>query len=229
MKNADEICVVIQSRLSSQRVPRKMIRPFFGNQSLFSIACEKLCWLNDFYSTYASVYEPELDFIAKENCVKVFPRSKESSECDNNVRLMYEWCYHLPYKYVVMFNPCLPFLKKETIEQFIISFQETTSESQFAVFPKKDYFWDKNNRMLNKWPEGQDLFNTKAVDETYQAAHALYAGRIDLLRDKGIWMCKMPEECPTLYSVGEEECLDIDYQWQFDAYRELYKSGWRPD
>ena len=235
MKNADEICVVVQSRLSSQRVPGKMTRKF-ADTTLFDIACEKLNIISNDYDCYVSVYEQELKDIAnKYLSIGVYERSKESSECDSDVRLMYEWCYTIPYRYVVMFNPCLPFLKIETILDFIEKFRKNEnltcnldSLSQFAVFPKKDYFWRADGTMLNKWPEGQDLFNTKAVDYTLQAAHALYAGNVELLANKGIWMCKMPEECPSLYPVAENECLDIDYEWQFQAYSELYKSGWRP-
>lgn len=228
MKNADEICIVVQSRLSSQRVPGKMTRKF-ADTTLFDIACQKLNELSNDYGCIVSVYEQELKDIAKKYLgVDTYHRSKNSSECDSDVRLMYEWCFSLSYKYVIMFNPCLPFLKTETILDFINKFCESDVESQFAVFPKKDYFWRTDGTMLNEWPEGQDLFNTKAVDYTLQAAHALYAGNVELLANKGIWMCKMPEECPSLYPVAENECLDIDYEWQFQAYSELYKSGWRP-
>ena len=63
--------------------------------------------------------------------------------------------------------------------------------------------------------------NTKAAPVTYQAAHALYASRIDAI-PQGYWMARMPHEMPTLFSLPEFECLDIDERWQFDMCKALY-------
>ena len=41
MKNINDVCVVIQARLTSERVPNKMAKPF-GDTSLFEIGCKKL-------------------------------------------------------------------------------------------------------------------------------------------------------------------------------------------
>ena len=41
MKNINEVCLVVQARLGSQRVPQKMIKPFCGS-SLVSILFNKL-------------------------------------------------------------------------------------------------------------------------------------------------------------------------------------------
>ena len=64
--------------------------------------------------------------------------------------------------------------------------------------------------------------NTKAVETTYEAAHCLYAGRMDLIKD-GIWMgdFQKPGDIE-LYPMEERECLDIDYPWQFELCETLY-------
>ena len=41
MKNIDDICFIVQARLSSERVPRKMIKPFAGS-NLVDIICKKI-------------------------------------------------------------------------------------------------------------------------------------------------------------------------------------------
>ena len=41
MKNINDVCVIIQARLSSERIPNKMIIPF-GDSSLFEIICRKI-------------------------------------------------------------------------------------------------------------------------------------------------------------------------------------------
>jgi hypothetical protein len=68
--------------------------------------------------------------------------------------------------------------------------------------------------------------NTKYVDVTFEAAHALYAGRLARI-GQGVWMGRMdrPGEVE-LFPMEEEECLDIDYPWQFRLaecrYRDCY-------
>ena len=41
MKNKQDICVIIQARLESERVPKKMVRPFAGT-TLVDILLDKL-------------------------------------------------------------------------------------------------------------------------------------------------------------------------------------------
>ena len=63
--------------------------------------------------------------------------------------------------------------------------------------------------------------NTKLVEPIYEAAHCLYASRMDIIGD-GFWMdTKSPPE-PELFTMDELEAFDIDYEWQFDVAQTLY-------
>ena len=66
--------------------------------------------------------------------------------------------------------------------------------------------------------------NTKTVPFTYEAAHCLYAGRMDKINE-GIWMgdFNKPGDIE-LFPMEEEECLDIDYLWQFKMCEKLYEA-----
>lgn len=217
------VCVILQARLNSERCPQKMIRPFAGT-TLFDIACSKLSKLNthSIFGNIVSIHEPELFQIAnKYPNISFFYRSYESANCDNGLTNIYEWWDQLPFTHAIMFNPCLPFLSLDTIQKFIDDFIESDTDGCFGVISKKDYFWNTKGDMLNEWPTGQDLLNTKAVDTTYQAAHALYAGKLEDI-GRGIWMGDWRENPPVLYSLNEEECLDIDYEWQFKMLEQLY-------
>ena len=68
--------------------------------------------------------------------------------------------------------------------------------------------------------------DTKAVEVTYEAAHCIYAGRMDLLR-RGIWMGRAPfkKNAPALFRIPEIEAFDIDYPWQFPVAEALYTRG----
>jgi CMP-N-acetylneuraminic acid synthetase len=118
-------------------------------------------------------------------------------------------------------------MKTETVESFAEAYVNSDSEGMFGVMEKKNYFWNKDSKLISPWPEGQAVMNTKFVEETYEAAHCLYAGRMDKIGE-GIWMgdFNKPGDIE-LFPMEEKECLDIDYQWQFDMCEALYKSGVR--
>jgi hypothetical protein len=86
-----------------------------------------------------------------------------------------------------MVNACCPFLKTSTIEDFIKAYMKTESDGLFGVISKKNYYWDKSGKMITEWPEGQACMNTKVVGETLEAAHCLYAGKMEDI-GQGIWM-----------------------------------------
>jgi CMP-N-acetylneuraminic acid synthetase len=133
---------------------------------------------------------------------------------------IYEWYNVLPYKYVVLVSACNPLLKIETIDNFIESFINSDKEGGFAVFEKKTYYWDKESKPITNW-KGATIMNTKFVDPIYEAAHCLYASRMDIIGD-GFWMdTKSPPE-PELFTMDELEAFDIDYEWQFDVAQTLY-------
>ena len=229
MKKLEDVCVMVQARLGSQRVPQKMIRPFAGT-TLMDICLEKLA--DSQYipnkNVYASVYEPELLDICRKYDVEVYNRSEASANSEGTpMTQMYEWWDQTPFKYCVLVNACAPFLKVETVEGFVKAYLETDSDGLFGVIEKKNYYWNSQNELVTPWPEGQAVMNTKFVDTTYEAAHCLYAGKMSKIGN-GIWMGDfMTPGDIELYPMDEREVFDIDYEWQFEYYENLYKSGVR--
>ena len=226
MKKLDEIAVIVQARLSSQRIPRKMIKPFAGT-TLLDISVEKLL-SSDFIpkqNIIFSLYEKELIDIADYHGANIFYRSEKSAKSEGTpLTEMYEWWDQIPFKYAVLVNACAPFLTIETINSFLESYMKSSSDGMFGVMEKKNYFWDKNFELTTPWPEDQACMNTKAVEKTFEAAHCLYGGRLDLIK-QGIWMGDFlkPGDIE-LFPLSEKESLDIDYPWQFDFCEAAYKN-----
>ncbi len=229
MKKLDDVCVMVQARLGSQRVPQKMIRPFAGT-TLMDICLEKLASSNYIpnKNVYASVYEPELLDICKKYDIEIYNRSENSANSEGTpMTEMYEWWDQTPFKYCVLVNACAPFLNIETVEGFVKAYMNTESDGLFGVVEKKNYYWDSQNKLVTPWPKDQAVMNTKFVDTTYEAAHCLYAGRMSKIGE-GIWMGDfMKPGDIELYPMSEREVFDIDYEWQFEYYENLYKSGVR--
>ena len=91
----------------------------------------------------------------------------------------------------------------------------------FAVIEKKNYFWSENLDLLT--PLTEAVMNTKTVPKTYEAAHCLYASRLDTI-ENGVWMGDFNKKGDIkLFPVKEEECLDIDHLWQFDLCERMWK------
>jgi CMP-N-acetylneuraminic acid synthetase len=225
MKNKNDICIVVQARLNSERVPLKMIRPF-GDSNLFNIAIKKLLKSKVLpkENIYVSVYEDTLKDIAKDHGVNIYERSKESANNDNSLQKIYEWHNKLPFKYVIKLNACSPLLKTETIDKFLKTFLNQEEENLFGVIEQKDYFWDSKGKLITPWPSDQTLMNTKAVEPTYKGAHVLYASRMDLISQNKFMGDFQKEGGIKLFPMNELECFDIDYEWQFKIGELIYNS-----
>ena len=79
MKAPEEVAVLIQARLSSQRCPRKMIRQF-ADTTLMDLCIQKLVESNiPNENIWISVHEPELVELVKKYPVNIFHRSEKSA------------------------------------------------------------------------------------------------------------------------------------------------------
>ena len=112
-----------------------------------------------------------------------------------------------------MVNACVPFLKLETIERFYFSYCNSSADGMFGVMEKQNYFWNENNEFLT--PLTQPIMNTKYAKPIKEAAHCLYASKLSSIGEN-VWMgdFNKPGDIE-LFSVPEQECFDIDYEWQF--------------
>ena len=224
-KNIDDIAFIVQARLNSQRVPQKMIKPFAGT-NLFGLILDKLLDSEVIPSEniIASVHEEELFNEANTiRNIRTFERSYESANNDNDIKKIYEWHNKLPHKYCVLISGCNPLLSVRTIDNFVKQFVEQEEENLFAVFEKKTYYWNKEGALITPWPEDQTIMNTKAVEPVNEAAHTLYASRIDMIEDERFMGDFTAPGGIKLFKMDELEAFDIDYPWQFEIGEMLYE------
>ena len=222
MKDINDILFIVEARLNSGRMHQKMVRPF-ADTTLLDLVLSKLTSIDLIPkdNLYLSAYEDEIKQVGIKHNVNIYNRSYESANAED-LQTVKEWHDKLPFKYVIAINPCTPLIKPSTIESFITSFIESEDEGAFSVFEKQTYYWGKDGKMITDWPEGQQMFNTKFVDPIYEAAHVLYASRLDIIK-KGYYITdKMPVE-PHLFVMNELEAFDIDYDHQFKVAEQLYK------
>jgi CMP-N-acetylneuraminic acid synthetase len=222
-KDPASVAYIIQARLGSARLPRKMLRPFAGT-TLLDIALEKIkrssrISLDRFY---LAVHEDELVAVGRRHGVQVFHRSAKSAAGEDLLDV-YEWHDRLPCDYVVKINACAPLLSVETIDTFVTTYLESHLEGLFGVVEEHDYFWNADGVMVTPWPSGLSIMNTKRVEATYRAAHCLYAGRRQRI-SSGIWMGTFRQrDDPALFPMRALEAFDIDVLWQFEMCEAYYE------
>ena len=223
VKNINDVCIVVQARLGSSRVDNKMLRNF-SDTTLIDLLLTKLksSKVIPHNNIYFSVWDEELKEVGKKHNINIFHRSKQSAQSEGEkLSELFEWYDKLPFKYVVLVSACNPLLKIKTLDSFIEKFVNSDSEGCFGVIEKKTYYWNEHKNSITDW-KGLQTMNTKFVEPTYEAAHCLYASRMDVI-GKGYWMDdKSPPE-PELFVMDELETFDIDYEWQFDVGEILYK------
>ena len=226
MKNIEDVCVLISARLNSHRIPKKMIAPFAGT-TLLDVSLETLLSSNVIprENIVLAVYEEELASIGQKYDINIYRRNKDSSQSEGkDLAVLYDWHDKLDFKYVVMINPCLPFLTINTIDRFFLEYLKSDFDGMFGVIDKKNYFWNSDGDLITKWTDGLACMNTKFVDSTYEAANCLYASKLSLIKE-GSWMGQAPytKNNPVIYPISEKECFDIDYPWQFERAEILYR------
>ncbi len=227
-KNPDEILIILQARLSSKRLPLKMIKPF-AESNLVEICIEKIKKSKEINldNFYFSVYEEELKNIAKKHKVNIWHRSIESANSEGTplTELFDWWDKFKGYKYAIVISACCPLLKTSSIDDFIRKYCDSESDGMLSVFERKSYFWDHNFKLITPWPKGLEIMNTKFVKPTYETCHSLYAGNLSKIGD-GIWMGRfdMPGDIE-LFTISEKESLDIDNQEQFEIVESIYKKS----
>ena len=221
-KDIGNVAFVVQARLNSQRLNRKMVKSF-DDSCLFEILLEKIAKssLIPDKNVYLSIYEEELKDIARNFNFNIFERSFESANEDNDIKVIYEWWDKIPQEYVILISACNPLLKIDTVENFTQDFLESEDHGSFAVFEKKTYFWNSKGKPITDWNNSK-IMNTKVVEPVYEAGHCLYASKLAFL-SQGFWMDNKVPPSPRLFVVDEIECFDIDYEWQFNVAEKLYR------
>ena len=222
MKNINDVCVVVQARLSSQRCPNKMLRDF-ADTTLMDILLNKL--VNSELpnsNIICSVFEPELIEVCSKYPVRTFIRSERSAMSEGNpLTEIFEWWDRIPFKNVVMVSGCCPFIRKETIEKFFFDYLKSDNDGMFGVIEKKNYIWDNDGNLLTPFSTSM---NTKEAQSLSEAAHCLYAGKLDDI-GHNVWMGDLSKRGDVeLWPVPENETMDIDHEWQFELYETLYRS-----
>lgn len=215
------ISVVINARLSSTRVPRKLLRPFAGS-SLIEIALDKLNRMDFFEHRFLAVADEELIQLGRKySNVEILMRSSRSvSQGGHPIQITLEHFLHVPSDYIFIFNPCLPCLKVDTIRRVYDEFMITDHPSYTAAVKTGDWVFDSDgNALTNSDPSN---ITTNKDESFYKGAHAFHIVNKAFFQKNGfLWTFKKND--PHLIEIPEDEAVDVDKPIEFELAEMYYK------
>jgi len=218
IKDIKDISVFLNVRAASTRCDNKMLRPFAGS-TLVDICLEKLEGLAPI-DIYYGAYEDELmERAAKYDFLKVFRRSHESAHSHNDASKIFEILNHIKTRWVLWINPCVPFLKMDTVQRAIDTFLSIDNNSLTSVKKMQGWFYNTDGEPLTNI---KNRIATQDSDFLYEVAHAFHIyEREFMLKHQEPWTNQKGD--PYLFPIPFEESYDIDTEEQFHIYESLYK------
>ena len=214
------ITAMIMGRTLSTRVPRKLIRDF-GGTTILDIALEKLNRMDFVDSRYLAVAEDELaEKCNKYSHIEVMWRKPESIlQGDVAHTIRQEHYTRVKSDYILIFNPCHPFIELETLKDAISFVRETKFNSYTSVIPSVDWIFNKNgDPITNKNPK---IVSTTETGKLFKVAHAFHVIKPEFLRKNGL-LWSFTKNDPCLLEISEKEALDIDTELEFTISELLY-------
>ena len=214
--NKSDVGVFCTARTSSTRCKKKMIRPF-ANTTLTDILLSKLAKIGDnvFFSGYEPLFKEKCDF----HGVPFVQRTEKSALSEGPLLEVFDFLAEQPYEYFLFFNGCLPFLKTETISNFLDICIED-DKPKFAVLKRNNYFTDVNGNPYN-FSKDLKIMDTKAVEPVHEFAHALYFYKKSYFLEYGRYW----NWSDVRYVEIEDgiEAFDIDTEEQFQMAEAMWR------
>jgi len=214
------ISVVVNARIGSTRVKRKLLRSF-SNTNLLNIALKKVNKLNFFDNRFLAASDTEILKLADNYPnIKTIIRDKKATKTGVNPHEVTFAHYSLiPTDYIFVFNPCLPFITTNTIKMAFDYFQNTNFTSYTSVIETNDWIFDNEGRALTN-TNPNNLTTNK--NETFRkASHAFHIIKKSyFVKTKQHW--DFTPNNPHLISMPKNESVDIDTMEDFNYSQYLY-------
>jgi len=216
-KDIKDISIILNVRVTSTRCRNKMLRPFAGS-TLVDICLGKMHELSHLDVFYGAHEDELLDKAKNYSFLKVFRRSYESAHSQKDASKVFEILNHISAKWVLWINPCMPFLKMDTVLNALDTFLNIENSSLTSVKKMQGWFFDMEGKPLtNK----ENNIATQDSDYLYEAAHAFHIYERRYLLEKGAYWGDSPNN-PYLFEIPDDENIDIDTEPEFKYAEMIY-------
>lgn len=215
------VSVVINARLQSTRLPRKLLLPFAGS-TLVDIALEKLDRLDFFDHRYFAVAEEELsERLAGRTNVELLRRDPAAvAPGYNDHRKVFAHFERIESEYIVWLNPCHPLLEAGTLRSAVEQVRATRHNSYTSVVRTTDWIFDGAGNPITNTQAS--MLSTAHSPVFYKVAHGFHViNKAFFLKDYQYWT--LTRNDPALIEIPEEENYDVNTQIEFEVAEAAYK------
>ena len=216
-KNIKDISVFLNVRVASTRCKNKMLRPFAGS-TLVDICLNKLYKLSHMDVFYGAHEDELLDKAKNYSFLKIFKRSHESANSHNDALKIFEVLGHVKTKWVLWINPCVPFLKMDTVLDAIDAFLAVKNNSLTSVKRAQGWFFDTEGKRLTN---ANNSIATQDSGYLLEVAHAFHIYERRFFLEKTAYWGNSPNN-PSLFEISEDESIDIDTELEFKYAEMIY-------
>jgi len=216
------LAIVIHARLESTRCPNKHLRDLGDGNTLIDIALQNISKFTNVEEKYLAVYDQELkDRII--DGVEILHREYDSvSKGNAPLGVFYRHLKDVKSDYIVMFNPCQPFLEVEKLQKMIDWFKSCEYESAMSVHQVKNFFWDKDLNAVNFFD--RDRLSTTDGPYLYAATHSLVCYSKDyMLNEHNYFPATKDNPRPYVLDFDEIELLDVDTEEDLEIVKRVYE------
>lgn len=215
------VSVLINARLRSTRLPRKLLLPF-AETTLIDIALEKLNRMDFFAHRYFAVAEPELrERAAGFDNIEILDRSTDAVLPGyNDHRKVFAHYAQIESEYIMWLNPCHPLLSLDTLRRALDHVVETKHNSYTSVIPTTDWVFDEQGNPVTH--TSATTLSTAHSQNFFKVAHAFHVIRkAFFLKDYQYWT--LTRNDPALIQIPEEESYDVNTPMEFDIAEAAYR------
>ena len=205
-----QIGIFIPARLSSERLPNKLVLPI-GDTCLFDIACKKLNTISNKYNKYVLISDKELIEIAtKYNNIKIIIRDKSTTVAEGPLSFIFNDMKNVVDTHLMFLNPCLAFLTKETILKALNDFSNSTADYGTSVKILQNWIFDSCGKSLNDI--NYHRLTTKEIKPILEAAHCFHIFNKEQFFEDGM----MLKEGFMPLLIPKEETIDVDTKDEYE-------------
>jgi len=216
------ISVLINARVQSSRISKKLLRPFAGT-TLIDIALEKLDKMNFFTHRYLAAAEEEIKrLVTAYPNIELLERNPESVKPGyGDHKVIYEHYQRVQSDYIFWLNPCHPLLSIDTVKMAVDTFQKTNFNSYTAVVQTKDWIFDEEGNPITH--KISSILSTSMSQKFFKASHSFHIIKKSyFLKNYQYWT--MTKEDPHLIEIPDSENFDCDTPVQFETAEAVFKS-----
>ena len=207
------VCAVVNARLDTTGLPRKLVRPFAGT-TLLEVALDKLNRMDFFASRYVAITDDELKPVVSrfENLGILDWKPAPLQQGRMASKETFAYYLSVPSEYIFVLEPSFPFLTAKTVQHAVEIFRTTDFPSYISGVESRDWIFDREgNALTNSDPRN---VTTNVGRLFYKAVDAFRFIQRDFFRRHGcFWSLRQND--PHVIPIPEAEAVQVRNEIEF--------------